>query len=90
MGFAQIGAGACLMMDSRTPDSNIAWRADALTLANTAEPLAAACVEVAKNNASFAAALDKVTKIGPYSALISVGLGIAGQLARRCRAGKTA
>lgn len=81
-GFAQIGAGLCLMLDSRTPDSNLAWRADAVTLANAADPLAAACVEVAKNNASFAAVLDKVTKVGPYGALLSVGLSVAGQLAR--------
>jgi hypothetical protein len=81
-GFAQIGAGACLVLDSRTPESNISWRADAVTLANSAEPLAKACVEVAKNNASFASALDRVTKVGPYGALLTVGLGVAGQLVR--------
>jgi hypothetical protein len=81
-GFAQIGAGLCLMLDARTPDADVSWRADAVTLANAAEPLAAACVEVAKQNSGFAAALDKVTKVGPYGALISVGLGLAGQLAR--------
>lgn len=81
-GFAQIGAGLCLMADARTPETNIAWRADAVTIANAAEPLAAACVEVARSNAAFAAVLDKVTKVGPYGALISVGLGIGAQLAR--------
>jgi hypothetical protein len=81
-GFGQIGAGICLMMDARTPETNISWRADAVTIANAAEPLAIACVGVAKTNPGFARALDKVTQVGPYGALISVGLGIAGQLAR--------
>jgi hypothetical protein len=70
------------MADARTPDSNIAWRADAVTIANAAEPFASALVDVAKQSPGFAAALDKVTAVGPYGALIAVGLGLAGQLAR--------
>lgn len=80
-GFAQVGAGIALMMDARTPPQNIAWRADAVTLANAAEPLANACAEVARSNAAFAAVLDKVTAAGPYSALVAVGVQVAGQLA---------
>jgi hypothetical protein len=81
-GFAQVAAGFCLVLDTRTPESHLAWRADAVTIANAADSMAVACVEVAKANPGFAAALDKVTKVGPYGALLAVGLGVAGQLAR--------
>ena len=81
-GLAQIGGLFCLMLDSRTPDSNVSFRADAITLANAAEPIADAVVEVAKNNAQFAAVLDKVTAAGPYTALIGVGFQVGAQLAR--------
>ena len=81
-GLVQIGAGACLLLDSRTPDDNIAFRADAVTLASNAKALADACVETAKHNSSFAAALDKVTKAGPYAALVGVTMGLGAQLAR--------
>jgi len=77
-----MGAATCLVMDSRTPDKVIAWRADAVTLAANADALADACVETAKHSASFAAALDKVTQVGPYAALVSVTLGLGAQLAR--------
>lgn len=80
-GLVQMGAGLCLVADMRTPEDNIAWRADAVTLANAAEPLSKACAEVARNSSSFAAVLDKVTQVGPYGALISVGLSVIGQLA---------
>lgn len=81
-GLVQIGAGLCLVLDSRTPDSNVAFRADAVTLATNAKALADACVETAKHNASFAAALDKVTKAGPYAALVGVTMSVGAQLAR--------
>jgi hypothetical protein len=81
-GLVQMAAGLCLVADSRTPDKNIAFRADAVTLAASSDALATACVETAKHSASFAAALDKVTQAGPYAALISVTLGLGAQLAR--------
>jgi hypothetical protein len=81
-GLVQLGAGLCLLMDSRTPDEDISWRADAVTLASSADALSAAVVETAKHNSSFAAALDKVTSAGPYAALVSVTLSIGAQIAR--------
>lgn len=81
-GLVQLGAGLCLLMDSRTSESDISWRADAVTLATSAEAIASAVIETAKHNSSFAAAVDKVTSAGPYAALVSVTLGLGAQIAR--------
>lgn len=80
-GLVQIGAAVCMLLDQRTPDSNIAFRADAITLANASDPIADAVVEVARNNAQFAATIDRITSAGPYAALISVGFSVGLQLA---------
>lgn len=81
-GLVQMAAVGCLMMDGKTPDDNIAFKADAVTLANSADALASACVETAKANPGFARIVDKVTQAGPYAALVSVTLSIGAQLAR--------
>jgi hypothetical protein len=81
-GLVQIGAGLCMVMDSRVPDNNISWRCDAVTLASNADGIADACAETAKHNASFAAALDKITQAGPYAALVGVMMSVGAQLAR--------
>lgn len=80
-GLVQVAAGLCMVADSRTAPDNIAFKADAITLSDSAGPISAACVEVAKNNAQFAAVLDRVTSAGPYAALISVGVQVGAQIA---------
>ena len=80
-GMVQMAAGLCLVADSRTADDNIAFRADAVTLASNAKALADACVETARHNAQFAAVLDKVTKAGPYAALVGVTMSVGAQIA---------
>jgi hypothetical protein len=82
-GLAQIGAGLFLMASKATKKD--AYRADAITIASAADDLAQACVETAKADAGFAAALDKVCSAGPYAALISVGVGLASQITRNHR-----
>jgi hypothetical protein len=81
-GLVQIGAVLALALDSRTPESNVAFRADAVTLAGSADAIAEAVTETARHNASFAAAVDKVTAAGPYAALVTVTFGVGMQLAR--------
>ena len=78
-GFAQIGAAACLMAHQRTGD--IAWQADALTIAGNAQPLAEAVAGVAEQNDQMGRLLDKICAAGPYTALVSVGVGLAAQIA---------
>lgn len=84
-GLVQVAAGGSLMAskmsgkDARKAD---AWKADAVTLASSAEQIADACVQTAKADAKFAAALDKVCSAGPYAALISVMVGVGSQIAR--------
>jgi hypothetical protein len=80
-GLVQLGAMACLMIDQRTPDTNIAFKADAITLANASDAISDAVVETAKHNAQFAAMVDKITSAGPYAALIGVTFQVGMQLA---------
>jgi len=82
-GWAQIGAGLCLMAGKAT--KNDAFRADAITIASAADDAADACVQIAKTDPGFAAALDRVCAVGPYGALISVMVGVGAQLARNHR-----
>lgn len=93
-GLVQIGAGLCLVAarstGRRDPNTgervdNLAFKADAITLANSAEDMAAAVVATAKADARFGALVDKVCQVGPYGALISVLTGVGMQLARNHR-----
>ena len=79
-GWAQIIAGVALMAGKATGKD--AYRADAVTIASAADELAGAAVQVAHLDPKFAAALDKVCSVGPYGALISVGVGVVSQCAR--------
>lgn len=79
-GLAQIGAGFALMLGRAT--GRDAYQADAVTVASAAPQIADACVQVAKTDAKFAAALDKVCSSGPYAALISVGVSVGMQVMR--------
>lgn len=93
-GLAQLGAGVPLLLakvaekNAKDPKAKAradAYKADAVTIANAADDLAGACVEVARADPGFAAALDKVCGIGPYGALISVAFGIGAQCFRNHR-----
>lgn len=79
-GVVQLGAGIALMLGKATHKE--AFTADAVTIASSAEQIADACVQTAKADPKFAAALDKVCSAGPYAALITVGVSIASQIAR--------
>lgn len=79
-GLAQIAAGVALMLGKATKKD--AYTADAVTIASSADEIADACVQTAKADARFAAALDKVCSAGPYAALITVGVGVVSQVAR--------
>ena len=82
-GLAQIAAAVPLMLAKTT--GNPAWMADAVTIAANAPQLADACIQVARNDARFAAALDRVCSSGPYAALISAGLAVGMQCFRNHR-----
>jgi len=84
-GLAQLGSALVLMAGKAT--GNAAYLADAATIANNAPAIADACVQVAKNDARFAAALDKVCSSGPYAALVGVGVSVGIQCLRNHRPG---
>jgi hypothetical protein len=79
-GLMQIGAGLALAVGKAK--KNDAFKADAFVLASNAEPLAEACASVAADNVPFANALDKVTQVGPYGALMAVAIPMLTQLVR--------
>ena len=81
-GLVQLGAGLCLIADQRTPDDDVSFQADAITLANSAEQIAEAVVATCKASDSFAKVVDKVTKAGPYAALVGVMFSVGAQIAR--------
>jgi hypothetical protein len=79
-GMVQIGAGVALLAGKATGKD--AFRADAVTIVNAGDPIADACVQLARSDAKFAAALDKVCSAGPYAALITIAVGVGSQVAR--------
>lgn len=84
-GLVQLGAGVALMLGKATGKD--AFTADAVTIASAADEIADACVQTAKADARFAAALDRVCSAGPYAALITVGVGVVSQIARNHKPG---
>ncbi len=79
-GLAQVGAGLVLLLGKATRKD--AYRADAVTIASSAEEIADAAVQVAHADPKFAAALDRICQVGPYGAMITVAVGIGSQIAR--------
>ena len=79
-GLVQIGAGLTLLAGKATGKD--AFKADAVAIASVADDTAAACVQIAKTDPKFAAALDKVCSVGPYGALITIAAGLGAQIAR--------
>jgi hypothetical protein len=84
-GIAQIGAGIAMMIGKATKTE--AFEADAVVIVSNAEQFADACIQTAHADAAFAARLDKLCAVGPYGALIAVGVGVATQCARNHRPG---
>ena len=82
-GITQIGAGIALMLGKATKKD--AYKADAGTIASSADQTADACIQVAHTDPKFAAALDRVCSVGPYGALITVAVGVGSQIARNHR-----
>jgi hypothetical protein len=84
-GGVQIGAGLLLLAakaSSKDEARADAFKADAVTVANNGDELAGACVQLARNDPKFAAALDRVCAAGPYAALITIAVGVGSQVAR--------
>lgn len=84
-GLVQVAAGGALMAGKMSGNDQAkadAFRADAVTLASSAEQIADAMVQTASADPKFAQALDKVLAAGPYAALISVMFGVGTQIAR--------
>lgn len=79
-GLVQIGAMGCLAYGART--DSVAFKADAVTLANYSKPLGDAVADAAAKNPQFARIVDKITNAGPYAALVGVTFGLGMQLAR--------
>jgi hypothetical protein len=82
-GLVQIAAGFAVV-SSRITGSD-AWKADAITLASSADAWAGACVQVARADPKFGRVLDRVVSAGPYGALITVAVSTTLQLARNHR-----
>ena len=82
---ALVQVAAVLPLTLAKTTGQTAYAADALTIVNSADALAMACVQVADADPKFAAVLDKVCSTGPYGALITVAFGIGAQLVRNHR-----
>lgn len=78
-GWGQIGAAGAFMLHQRT--GQVAFKADAITIVQFTDPLSDALASVAEQDERAARLLDKICAMGPYSALVTVGLGLAAQLA---------
>jgi hypothetical protein len=78
-GLVQIGAAGTALLGQTTGDK--AWLADSVTLSASADPLATAVADTAAVDPRFAKAIDRMTAVGPYGALLTVGLSMSVQLA---------
>jgi len=81
-GLVQLSAVVCLAIDQRTPETDISYRADALTLVNNADAIATAVADTCDSNESLARVIDYVTQAGPYAALVGVMFSVGAQIAR--------
>lgn len=79
-GLVQVAAAIPLMFGKAT--GSAAFTADAVTIASNADQITSAVVETARQDARFAAALDKVCSVGPYAALIGVAVSVGSQVVR--------
>lgn len=79
-GLAQLGAGLCAIVGNTT--GQLAYKADAITLASNAGEIGEACAATADQDERFARVIDKLCAAGPYAALIGVMVGVGTQVAR--------
>lgn len=82
-GVVQLVGGGALMAAKVT--ENPAFIADAVTISGSADQWADACVDIARSDPKFAAALDKVCASGPRAVLVSLMVGTGLQLLRNHR-----
>lgn len=81
-GIVQLGAAGCVILGKVTPGQEIAFQADAITLASSAEQIAEAVADTCAADERFARVVDKVCTVGPYGALIQVMFSVGMQIAR--------
>ena len=79
-GIVQLAAGACLLAERGTGQP--AFKADAITLASSAEDLGEAIAATCDSDERMARVVDKLCAAGPYSALITVMFSVGSQIAR--------
>ena len=79
-GIVQLAAGGCLLAERATGQK--AFRADAVTLASSADELSEAVAATCDADEKFARVVDKICAAGPYSALISAVFSVGSQIAR--------
>lgn len=79
-GLVQLAAGACLLVERAT--DQVAFRADAITLATSAEDLGEAIAATCDQDERMARVIDRICAAGPYSALITVAFSVGSQIAR--------
>jgi len=79
-GVVQLAAGACLLAERGTGQK--AFRADAITLASSAEDLGEVLAATADQDERFARVIDRICSAGPYGALIQVAFSVGSQIAR--------
>lgn len=79
-GIVQLGAGGCLLAERATGSKS--FKADAITLASSADAIAQAVIETAEIDERFSRVVDKICTVGPYGALLTVALSVGTQIAR--------
>ena len=84
-GIAQVIAGVFAVGAKAT--GNAAFLADGLTVADHAGPGAEAVADMCDTDPRFAAAIDRICQVGPWSGLVAVGVSLGSQLARNHRPG---
>lgn len=79
-GLVQLAAGGCLLAERGTGQKS--YRADAITLASSAEDLGEAIAATCDQDERMARVVDRICAAGPYSALIQVAFSVGSQIAR--------
>jgi hypothetical protein len=80
-GIIQIPAAVCLMLSQRAADP-VPLKADAITLASSADELAEAVAATCDADERFARIVAKVITAGPYAALAGAVISVGTQVAR--------
>lgn len=81
-GMVQLGAAGCVILGKVSPAHEVAFQADAITLASSADQIAEAIADTCAADERFARVVDRVSTVGPYGALIQVMFSVGMQIAR--------